>query len=317
MMRVNMKHDSNWISRCGETGATHRGWRLRRIEMIALGIALLCISACASGSAPPRGVRSTASPIPTMPALPAVTPDASVASACAGAGGSALGTGLIQVGAFDSWQALPSDLPLKPEPSSAVKITGNIALNAVTVDIGLKTPSSGAPGYICAVTARIVAYQPLAAPIPNVTRTCADHVYLDPGGPDYGGDCGGVLAGPPATANIAFAASAPGTTISVPIKSDVTAGKPAAFPSPDGRSSHAWIGLRVPASGIYTFVIGLWQDASGPALRVAVQDTFNLDATHEWSGLACALPSMQAQLPPPTNPPTSLLCPGGPPGLLQ
>ena len=287
-------------------------WRGAVIILVAL-TAMGCVSGCAN--APTVILLPAPSPTATMPALPAVTPNAAIASICAGNGGSSLGIEQVQVGTLDSWQALPNDLPLKPEPVSVAGVTNNIALNVITVDVALSMPVPSASGSICAVTARIIAYQPLAAPIPNVTHTCSDHAYQDPGGPDYVGPCGGFATGPPASADIAFASSLPGTTITMPIESDLTPGRPATFPSPDGRSADVWIGLRVPVSGIYTVVFGFWQNASGPSLRVEMREEFNLNAAREWSGQACTLSSMQALLPPPTNPPTLLLCPGGPPPL--
>ncbi len=271
-------------------------------------VMMVLATGCAGGSS----VGQT--PTATMPPLPGVTPGADVVSACAGAHGSPLHLGQTGIQTYYSWQALPSDLPLKPEPIAVARTVGTVALNTITVDVGVIPPATTAPGYLCAVTARIAAYQPLAAPIPNVTRACSDHPYLDPGGPDYGGDCG-IIPGPPASAAITFASSASGTTVSIPLQNALAPSQPAAFPPPNGGSSHVWIYLKVPASGTYTFVIGLWQNQSGPTLTAAVSEEFNVDAAHEWTGQACTLPDMQAQLPPPTNPPTLVLCPGPPPPL--
>lgn len=302
-----------------ERGAPRGNPRLRGFRwhaaIFTLMAVMLVVSGCAgTGSVAPTSKTPAASaPTATTPLLLDVTPGTDALSACTGSGGTPLDILQIQVGTFDSWQELPEDLPLRPETPSVAKVLANIALNAVTVDIALSTPRATAPGYLCAVTARIIAYRPLATPISNVTRSCSDHAYLDPGGPDYGGDCG-VLVGPPASAGLVLPSSQPGTAVSVPVKS-ATPGRAAMFPSLDGRAPGIGIELKVPASGTYVFVIGLWQDSSGPIQTVVVSEQFDLGATHEWSGQACAQPDMQGQLPPPTNPPTLLFCPGSAPAV--
>lgn len=248
----------------------------------------------------------------TVPALANLTPGPAVARACQRSGGAPLHLGPVQVGTYDSWQALPGDLPLSPQTIAVAKPLANIALRTITVAIPVLAAAPGTIGDICAVSARITAYASLAAPIPNVTRACSDHPYLDPGGADYGGDCG-PGPGPAATAAIAFSATAPGTTISEPVTNAAAVGMPAVFPPVGNGTSAVWIALSVPVSGTYTVTIGLWQSLVGPSLRLAVTDQWDVDAAHEWSGQACTLPTMQAHLPPPANPPLSLLCPGAPP----
>lgn len=293
------------------------GITLRSAGLVAVALAALLASGCAGdGSAARTHAPATPAPTPSAPAptLGAVVAGADVAAECAGPVGAALGIGDVRVGTFDAWQVLPASLPLQPEPETVAKVSGNVALNAVTVDAGLVSAAPASPAYLCAVTARILAFSPLAAPIPNVIRSCSDHPYLDPGGADYGGDCGTEL-GPPATAAIHFAGAEPGSTVTVPVQGNAGQGKPATFPATDGRAARVGVVLTVPVSGFYTFVIGLWQDKDGPARTFEVSETFNLDAAHEWSGQFCTTPAMQAQLPPPTNPPTPLLCPGSAPAL--
>lgn len=290
----------------------------RRLGVVGIALAALLAAGCAGESSEGRartGATPTApasAPAVTAPALTGVPFSADAASVCTGPAGAALTIGDVRVGAFDAWQVLPATLPLRPEPVSVAVVSGNVALNAVTVDIGLTSASPATPAYLCAVTARIVAFQPLAAPMPNLIRACSDHPYLDPGGADYGGDCGTEL-GPPATAAIHFAAATPGSTTTVPVHSSAGPGQKATFPSPDGRAARIGVLLAVPASGTYTFVVGLWQDRAGPAHTLRVSETFNLDVAHEWSGQFCTTPAMQALLPPPADPPTPLLCPGSPP----
>jgi hypothetical protein len=306
---------------CGQiiamsTEPASRGGRRPRRWLVGFAVVLsLLATGCASGTHLGTGSTPTprTSPTATVPPLTDVTPGADTLSACAGPTGARLGITQTRVGLYDSWQQLPSDLPLRPEPISIAKVVANIALNSVTVEMDLTTLPVAALGYVCAVSVRVAAFQPLAAPIPNVTRTCSDHAYLDPGGADYGGDCG-VVTGPPATASVTIPTTTPGATVTVPIQNAEAPGKPAAFPRADGGASKVWIVLKVAASGTYTFTIGLWQAASaGPTLTTVVTDLFDLEAAHEWSGQDCTQPSMQAQLPPPTNPPTLVFCPGGPP----
>lgn len=310
------------MSTCGLTSTTRRrprasgrvGRQLARALVASLACALL-LAGCASGSTGTQAKPTTTpAPTATVPPLPTIIPNGRVRAACGGASGAALSIGRVQVGQFDAWQELPSTLQLAPQPTSVAKVIGNLALKTVTVDLGLAGATDAAPGYVCAVTVAIRAYAPLPMPIPNVIRTCSDHAYLDPGGPDYGGDCG-VITGPPASAAVVFSASAVGTVVTVPVANAADASKPARFPTSDGRAPHIWITFTVPASGSYTFVAGLWQDQAGPTIRAEVTERFNLDAVHEWSGQACTSQSMQAQLPPPTSPPTPLLCPGAPPPL--
>ena len=283
----------------------------RRSALVVVATLTVLLAGCGSGT----GATSTPTspPTPTAPPLPAITPDARVLSACAGSAGSPLSVAQVQVGQFDGWQELPATLPLKPLPISTAKVIGNLALNRVTVDLTLSGGSSSAPAYLCAATFSVIAYQPLDAPIPNVTRTCSDHAYLDPGGADYGGDCG-VLSAPPASAEVTLSASLVGTTLTVPVANAARPGQPASFPGADG-NAHIWIALTVAEPGAYTFVVGLWQDRSGPAARAEVSERFDLNAAHEWSGQACTAADMQTQLPPPTDPPTPLLCPGPSPAL--
>jgi hypothetical protein len=292
--------------------ARHRKHTVQRGVLCLGALSLAILGGCGPGGASSARGTPTAPPTATVPPLPVITPDAQVASACSGPAGARLSIAQVRVGEFDGWQELPSALPLSPQPVATAKVIGNLALKTVTVDVLLQGGAQASPGYLCAVTVAVASYQPLSAPIPNVIRTCSDHPYLDPGGADYGGDCG-VLPGPPATAAVTLPTSSAGTAVTVPVVSVENPGKPASFPSAGGQAPHVWIALSVPISGAYTVVVGLWQDNTGPAARVAVSERFNLDAKHEWSGQYCTTPDMQAQLPPPTNPPTPLLCPGPPP----
>jgi hypothetical protein len=92
---------------------------------------------------------------------------------------------------------------------------------------------------------------------------------------------------------------------------------PALIPNVADLRSRPYLGINivVPVAGTYTLAISLWQDRSGPTVTVPdVTDVFLLkQVLHEWGGAACTTPDMQALLPPPTDPPTQLICPGPPP----
>lgn len=282
------------------------------VTILVSTLTLSLLAGCAIGaSSETTPVARSSTPTVAMPPLPGVTPDARIRQACPQVSGTRLGIADVQVGTYDSWQELPANLPLKPEPVSVAKVVGNLALNQVTVDVALTSPANAAPGHICAATVRVVSFEPLPES-PNVTRTCSDHAYLVPGGPDYGGDCGFTTA-PAATAAIILPTSAQGTTVSVPVANAAAPGQPATIPPVDGSSPRVWLTLRVPASGRYGFVIGLWQDVSGPSLTAAASEVFDVNVAHEWNGQNCVSPEMQALLPPPTDPPTPVFCPGGPP----
>ncbi|MDD1748417.1 MAG: hypothetical protein LUO89_00940, partial [Methanothrix sp.] len=89
--------------------------------------------------------------------------------------------------------------------------------------------------------------------------------------------------------------------------------QPVQVPANSSQQTSVFAHVKVPASGVYTFSIGIWQDRSGPVVFATLQATFDVDALHEWSGQACAAPAMQTQLPPPASPASTFICPGGPP----
>lgn len=315
--RICGRRTTTWTRRSARAWAESRrapGWTIAAVAFIVTFVILT--AGCTSGILAASGTKTPAptAPVPARSLTIVAPPSARVQHGCTSSGGASLRIAEVRVGTWDSWQQLPSDLPLKPLPTSAAKDVGTLALNAITVEVDLASPAASAPSYVCAITVRLVSYRPLAAPIPNITRNCSDHPYLDPGGADYVGACGFVTA-PPATATTAFTQSAPGTTITVPIQSSAAPGQFANFPPLGAGGSKIWLTLRVAVSGRYTFVVGLWQDNSGPTLTATVNETFVVDAQHEWTGLSCKDPKMQAQLPLPTNPPTPLLCPGAPPAM--
>ncbi len=68
------------------------------------------------------------------------------------------------------------------------------------------------------------------------------------------------------------------------------------------------IGLTVPiAPGTYTVAFGVTADAAAPAFVSATPALF-ATAAHEWTGVACAAPAMQSQIPAASSP-TYYICP--------
>ena len=218
----------------------------------------------------------------------------------------------------DLYTRLPDNFTLKPQLySSSWMTTASLAVsNGVALNVVLNGGSASQPGEVCAFTVTIQSFTPLPASVPNIYHWCVDQWYSDPGGVSATTACPAYQR-PAGEGNVVFASSMPGAmaTASVGIVGDTgQSSQPAQIPSAD-QARNVVLGITVPAAGTYTFVVGLWQDQAGPSLTVpSLTQTFLAkQALHEWSGQACTQSSMQAQLPPPTNPPTQLVCPGPPP----
>jgi len=274
------------------------------------------LSACASGSgAADKPTVTVAPPATTIP-FPTATPVSDPLAVCTSDPGARVSVNATHVGALDGgWQTLPSSLAPKPQPGALSldhQQNATLALKGVTLLVGLS--ARGGAGNICAVTVKIVGYKPLPAPIPNVTRVCSDLPWLNPGGVETGADCGaiGAVGG---RADLAFTSSAVGTSVSVALHdlNNPQSVQPVQATTSNGQPASVWAHVEVPVSGTYTFRVGIWQDRSGPVVFATLRATFDVDALHEWSGRACAAPAMQNQLPPPTSPPSTFICPGDPP----
>lgn len=263
-----------------------------------------------------RGQTGGATPSPTSAGT--ATPDDSeptTAQVCKASGGSKLAITATHVGVVDEqFDRLPDGLAQQPQPVPT-------PIGAVSVDdhvgIGVETtlPPKSAPGYICGVTVRVVAFHPLVGTVPNVYHACSDSAYVVPTGVKTG-DCG-ATAGPAGEAPVVLGSSAIGTTATTAMTDPLANLRTQAASEPPVADSNPqiWVLIEVPAAGTYTFAISLWQDRSGPSMTLPqVTDTFLLlHAAHEWSGQACTTPGMQAKLPAATTPPTPLICPGPPP----
>lgn len=266
----------------------------------------------------------TATTVPTPTLLPAGT------STCGANGGTPLTVSRIhftRAGSVDLfyYARLADDLALRPQSNTDVaRNAPGVAIkdNAI-FDLEIPAPPASQPATICAVTVRVVSFQPLPAPATNVYHPCVGQSYADPGGWHPSTACPGQPL-PAGSGNVTLPSTALGTSATSPIIGHPVNGQPSNQPAiepppPAGPSTpgetDVVVGIKVPQAGTYTFAISLWQDRSGPSITmpdVTLQFLFG-QALHEWSGGACTKPDMQSQLPPPTDPPTHLICPGPPP----
>lgn len=300
------------------TGGEWTSVSSRRMLVAGALVTACLLSACASGPRAADKPTVTVAPPATSTPFPTATPVSDPMAVCTSDPGARVRVSSTHVGALDGgWQALSSSLALKPQPGALSldhQQNATLALKGITLLVGLGVSSHGGVGNICAVTVKIVGYKPLSAPIPNVTRTCSDLFWLDPGGVETGADCGaiGAVGG---RADLAFTSSAVGTSASAALHdlNNPQTVQPVQVTTSDGQPASVWAHVEVPTSGTYTFSVGIWQDRSGPVVFATLQATFDVDALHEWSGRACAAPAMLAQLPPPASPPSTFICPGDPP----
>jgi hypothetical protein len=229
----------------------------------------------------------------------------------------------VLASATEEGERLLDTLPLAPQVLAAAIDQGQISLtDATTVDASFTDPPAGQIGSICGVTVRIVAFQPFATPIPNVTWPCHDGFYDVPGGlgdPMNTGDCGGrpVEVG---SAEATLTASTVGTTatsavidrwLGTPLQPGQT---PPVPPVPPYAPDFVRVVIHVPQAGSYTFSLNFWQDDSGPTMAAPnVIEAISLGLiAHRWGAAACQAANMQAQLPPPPptgQPPLHVICP--------
>ncbi|HEX8032736.1 MAG TPA: zf-HC2 domain-containing protein [Ktedonobacterales bacterium] len=284
------------------------------------------------GAQPTASATATSTVAPTATIAPTATPLPSGASACGESGGTPLSVSKIHFARYGSadlyyYARLADDLALRPQiTSDVVSNAPGVALkdNAI-FDLEIPAPPASQPGYICAATVRIVSFQPLPGQATNVYRPCVGQNYYDPGGWNPSTACPASPI-PAGSGTVTLPTADVGTSATGAISGYTSnfqpSNQPAVEPPPlNSDSSHSpyptdvIVGIKVPQAGTYTFAIGLWQDRSGPSITmpdVTLQFLFG-QALHEWSGEACTQADMQSQLPPPTNPPTRLICPGPPP----
>lgn len=221
---------------------------------------------------------------------------------------------------------LPDNLTLRPQIVADSLDTGHLSLRDNTAAFfDFSQPPSGQTGYICGVTLRIESFQPLPAAVRNVTATCADQWYEVPGGWLPSTACAAAPL-PAGGGSATFTSSQVGTTatasVTAPTLPPSDSIRPGQEPSsldarggcgPTGHCSTVMsVGIKVPTAGTYTFSVSFWQDRSGPSVTAPnITETFALgQVQREWGGEQCKAAEMQAQLPPPTDPPTRVICPG-------
>jgi hypothetical protein len=297
--------------------------RTPRVFAVALaGALLMSLSACGNASTTAKVVSS-----PTAISTPTATPTpALIAPALCGTDGgspvSVTGAGTSGIYAAD-FEHLPDEWTLTPH-----SFPRDTQYPAVTIGSGVLLyiyPSIGTatqPGIICGVTVRIKAFQALSGPVPNVYHECVDQVYLDPGGYHPSTACPAFPAPSGEAGLLTLPSSAVGSTVTAPmdgLRSDFSPdpNHPAQILNDMNGQLRPYLGIdiEVPVAGTYTFAISLRQNRTGPTVTMSdVTDMLLFkQALHERGGGPCTTPGMQAQLPPPTNPPTQLICPGPPP----
>lgn len=298
-----------------------------RAALLALLVVLTlagCEPGTGGGSGPAHAQADSTSPAPSPTLGPQTTETATAAppadprTFCPASGGARLTiASVVPNPAAREGVRLPDDLAQKPQVSTPSLATGQISLDNGTVrGYAFDTPPAGQAGIVCGVTVRIVSYQPLSGPVPNVTLPCVDQTYLDPGGWEPSTACPG-LASPAGAGAVHLSSAATGTAAVATIWDPRTAPlQPGQIPSREG--ANAWqvlmLGITVPLAGTYTFGVGFWQDQSGPSIASpTISETFTLGQyAHEWGGDQCTTAAMQSQLPPPGNPPLAVICPGAP-----
>jgi hypothetical protein len=299
----------------------------RRLILPAIVLALALAGCGASTSGRPK---TTLSSTPTVTAPATATSHQQAPADCTGNGGAPLTIQKLQVGragAIDdgTWEWLPDNLPLTPQAVSSITPVALGTLGAaMTIGVDVNAPPASQPGYVCGVTVRIVSFQPLSGSAANVYHQCVDQYYMDPGGfmPSTACPASGVPAG---VGDVVFPSSsvgaeATGSITLAPFGNQTpTPNQPAQEPpssEPNGAGpTDLVVNVHVPQPGTYTFAVSLWQDRSGPSVtgpNVTVMFLFG-KATREWGGQPCTDQAMRAQLPPATNPPTQVICPGGAP----
>jgi hypothetical protein len=307
------------------------GWTLKRSRRAGIGLVLLLamLSACGHSAQRTATLSPTATATPTPTATATATPTAAlvVPALCGTDGGSpvtASGAGphdAIHSLRFehlpDEWTLIPHPFPMDMWFQYPEVTVGSSVPLSIYPSIGTATQ----PGIICGMTVRIKDFQPLPGSVPNVYHWCVDQVYLDPGGFHPSTACPAFHA-PAGEGGLTLPSSVVGTTVTANInglKSDYSLDldHPAQIPNDVNGQLRPYlgIGIVVPAAGTYTLEISLWQDSSRPTVTMPdVTETLLLNqALHEWGGQQCTTPDMQALLPPPTDPPTPLICPGPPP----
>lgn len=232
------------------------------------------------------------------------------------------------------WEQLPDPLALKPQVASQVTPVAMGGIGAsVVIDATFNAPPASQPAYVCGVTVRVVSFQPLIGQATNVYHECVGQTYAVPGGfhPSTACPAGPQPAG---LGSVTFASSAVGAEASSSITYQPPpgppgtpqpgAGQPAQIPQPTSEiggpgsccaPNDFVVKINTPQPGIYMFAVSFWQTSAGPTVtgpNVTAMFLFG-QAQHEWGGQPCTQPAMQSQLPPATNPPTQVICPGGAP----
>ncbi|MFI5272403.1 MAG: hypothetical protein ACHQ4H_05135 [Ktedonobacterales bacterium] len=124
------------------------------------------------------------------------------------------------------------------------------------------------------------------------------------------GGCGGGIAYDEGL-HAGFAPNA-GQGASVVAQQSVTSGnaKPLPITLAPGQQLEVLVGISVPtAPGQYTFTFGLKADGHAPVTVNTAPPVLFAPVAHKWTGLACTMPTMLAQIPTAASPVTYWICP--------
>jgi hypothetical protein len=306
-------------------------------------LAGMLLVGCGSPAATQSTVRSsntaTAVPPPTPTATQAATPlptadPAQAAAACRwnqGLSSGAVHVGdlfisRISLGLANPDVMLPDGTPLKPLQvqtaiSSNAWASGSFTPPPAMVNPALKEQLGSFDISICngsptqshvvqGTSIRIDTQTPYSGQL-NVWKSCTvAYSRQQPGG---AGGCGGGYAGEEYL-HATFASGATAGAVAAAVQTNVGAVPGNHGPLPvtlaHGSTLELSTGLTLPsAPAMYTFSLGITVDGATSIWLPVSGSMLFAPVAHVWSGVACAAPTMQSQIPAATNPPSYYICP--------
>jgi hypothetical protein len=244
--------DAAHAGRIGVAGGDARAGELQRIVGWAVASPTETASPLATSTATATVTDTlgpTATPSVTVTYDGPIPPDPR--TVCKPQGGpplTAMASNVVTFGGGEEGQLLPSSLQQKPQVLTDSLEQGRISFtDATTVAQSFSALPAGQIGYVYGVTVRIVAFSPIATPVPNATMPCHDDFYTQPGGFQGTGDCGGVQ-GPVGSGEVTFAAATVGATAtsSVIDRYEGVPLQPGQEPPPAQTQANMWIVIHAP-----------------------------------------------------------------------
>jgi len=285
-----------------------------RTRLPALLVLLLSLVMAACGARTSTATTATASSTAMLSPTSSATSSPVALSACSGS------QALFGHLAYPAVQ-LPDSSPLKPMAIDPQKLFGqdpptnlNLAETLGGYVFAVCNTSSTVSYTITGVSVRINQLAPYSGSL-NAWNSC-DGVYRSGSVQDAG--CGGgpefrdeyLHASFPANATNGASISAKQTGSAATGPSDGSHTGPLPIVLGPGKTLSFNVGLTPPqSSGIYTFAFGVVIGSAAPVYIATSKPTLLAPVAHKWTGSACKSPAMQSQIPPPTNPPTSYICP--------